>query len=198
MKYRFRLMFALPIIVACFTLAAGFFPLGMMDSSMKSSVSNSRLVVVLIAFAATAVTVAITSYILQPVERIIRELIALGEQRRVGMAIGENQNEIEALSNLYSQTLVPLKGYLTSADLLMQMSEGILGLGRHGEIVLLNTPIENLLGIRKEKYLGKNVADLFPNSTKNIEIHEMVREALQQKRIRTRDLLVSTAGGRNI
>jgi PAS domain S-box-containing protein len=198
MKYRLRLIYALPIVVACFTLAAGFFPLGLIESDMSPNLSALRLVVVLIALAATALTVAITSYILRPVERITRELKILGEEHHVGTGVPENQNEIEALSNLYSQTLVPLKGYLNSADLFMQMSEGVIGVDRHGEIVLLNAPVEHLFGIRKEKYLGKKVQDLFPDSTKNIEIHDMIREALQQWRIRTRDLVVSTAAGRDV
>jgi PAS domain S-box-containing protein len=198
MRYRFRLKFALPIVVACFTLAAGLLPLGMIESEIRSQVGSLRMVVVLMAFAATALTVAITSYILEPVQRIIRELRTLSEERHVGAAASEDQNEIETLSSLYRQTLVPLKGYLTSADLFMQMSEGIIGLDRHSEIVLLNAPVEHLFGIKKEQYLGKKVADLFPDSTKNVEIHDMISEAFQQWRILTRDLVVSTASGRNV
>ena len=63
-------------------------------------------------------------------------------------------DEITSLSNLYNQTFVPLKGYLRSADLFMQMSEGIISLNKDRSVAFLNSPIEELLDIRKEDYLG--------------------------------------------
>ncbi len=60
-RYRFRLMLGIPLVVICFTLAAGFLPLGMIESTLgryerpielKPLLMNLKVVALFLAFVA--------------------------------------------------------------------------------------------------------------------------------------------------
>ena len=169
-RYRFRLTLGIPLVVICFTLAAGFFPLGMIESTLgryerpidlKPFLTDLKVVALLIAFVATGIAVAISRHILEPVEQMIGGLRELRPDSESG-ELQTADDEITSLSNLYNQTFVPLKGYLRSADLFMQMNEGIISLNTDKTVAFLNAPVEKLLEIKREDYLGKSYTDLFP------------------------------------
>ena len=107
-------------------------------------------------------------------------------------------DEIDRLAQLYNQTFVPMKGYLTTADLFLQMSEGIVSLDAEGKIAFLNAPVERLLGIDRRKYMGHHYEEVFPNPARNGEIHELIRDVMLHGLVRTRDVLVSTPEGRDV
>jgi PAS domain S-box-containing protein len=62
----------------------------------------------------------------------------------------------------------------------------------------LNAPVERLLGIQREKYIGKHYADLFPNPARNSEVHEMIDDVIHRTTSRTRDILIWTPSGRDV
>jgi nitrogen-specific signal transduction histidine kinase len=209
-SYRFRLMIALPVMVLCFTLAAGFLPLGILSSSvndlsktmgpemtpviqnLRVHIQNLRIAVLFITLAATSLAVAIASYIVRPIEQITQEIAELTH------GISSGDNEIEALTRIYNQAVIPLRGMLSSSELLMQMSEGVIGLNRTGLIQVINNPVELLFGVDRLAYMGKSYTELFPNGTANFEIHELIREGLRAGVQHTRDVIVSTPSGRNV
>lgn len=204
-RYRFRLIIGLPLFVICFTLAAGFLPLGMFDSvqltpELRSLVLDLKFAVLIITLLAAGLAVMISVYIVRPVERIIKEMEDLGGRRDRDNPADERQmnDEIDRLSRLYNQTFVPMKGYLTTADLFLQMSEGIVSLNADGKIAFLNAPVERLLGIERARYIGRPYEDLFPNSDRNFEIHELITDVLSHGSLRTRDILVSAPSGRDV
>ncbi len=208
-RYRFRLIIGLPLVVICFTLAAGFFPLGMLDyvqltPDLRSLVLNLKLAVLLIALVAAAVSVMMTTYIVRPVERIINEIEELpGRRDRDNESDDRSEDrrmddEIDGLSKLYNNTLVPMKGYLKTADLFLQMSESIVSLNADGKIAFLNAPAARLFGIERQHYTGRHYEDIFPNSTRNFEIRDLIEEAVQSGSARSRDILVSTLSGRDM
>src|SRR5438128_11926067 len=128
-SYRFRLMLALPVMVMCFTLAARFLPLGILSSTLKdmgksADLQNLRIALLFLTLAATSLAVAIAAYIVRRIEQITQEIAELTHH---GMTGGDTSNEIEALTRIYRQAVVPLKGMLSSSELLMQMSEGVIG-----------------------------------------------------------------------
>src|SRR5579883_2964765 len=191
--YRFRLTIALPLVVVCFTLAAGFLPLGMIDYSIahvdrifevRDLVFRLKLVELVIAAAAAALSIMISNYIVRPIERLTTEIEKLGPVTEQSAGAqepeGRTDDEIDRLSKLYKQTFVPMKGYLTTADLFLQMTEGIVSLDADGKVAFLNAPIERLLGISREKYIGKHYLDLFPNPARNTEIHEMIDDVIHR------------------
>src|SRR6266850_982876 len=206
-KYRFRLRIGLPLVVICFTLAAGLFPLGMLDYNLtrvdrpielRSVIVDLRVAVLAITVVATTLAVLISLHILRPVERMIKEMEDLADKPG-GEDNGEGTgDEIDRLSRLYNQTFVPMRSYLTTADLFLQMSEGIVSVNAEGKIAFLNAPVERLLGIERQAYMGSHYQSLFPNANRNFEIHELVEDVLKNGASRTRDLLVSTPGGRDV
>ena len=204
-RYRFRLVIGLPLFVICFTLAAGIFPLGTLDSvalppEVRPLILNLKVAVLFITVVAATLAVMISRYIVNPVEKIITEIEELGgrrEREETGVDESRMDDEIDRLSKLYQQTLVPMKGYLTTADLFLQMSEGIISLNADGKIAFLNAPVERLLGIDRHQYAGGHYEDLFPNATRNFEIHELIEDVLKNGVSRTRDLLISTPAGRD-
>ena len=174
-RYRFRLMLGIPLVVICFTLAAGFLPLGMIESTLgryerpidlKPLLTDLKLVALVIAFVAAGIALAIARYILEPVEQMIGGMRELRPASESG-ELQTDDDEITSLSNLYNQTFVPLKGYLRSADLFMQMNEGIISLNADKTVAFLNAPVEQLLEIKREDYLGKSYRDLFPGAARN-------------------------------
>src|SRR5579862_2535991 len=209
--YRFRLTIALPLVVVCFTLAAGFLPLGMIDYSIahvervfevRNLVFHLKLVELGIAAAAAILSIMMSNYIVRPIEKLTKEIENLGpvnqQSGKAGEAAGRTDDEIDRLSRLYKETFVPMKGYLTTADLFLQMSEGIVSLSADGKVAFLNAPIERLLGISREKYIGKHYLDLFPNPARNSEVHEMIDDVIHRVTSRTRDILIWTPSGRDI
>jgi len=197
-------MIALPVMVMCFTLAAGFLPLGILTGAMKDLnaatdlapvLQNLRIAVLFITLAATSLAIAIASYIVRPIEQITQEIAELTHH---GLSTGDTSNEIEALSRIYNQAVIPLRSMLSSSELLMQMSEGVIGLNRAGQIQVLNNPVEVLFGIDRQAYMGRYYTELFPNGTANSEIHELIREGLRSGIQNTRDVIVSTPSGRNV
>lgn len=204
-RYRFRLIIGLPLVVICFTLAAGFLPLGMFDSvqlspDLRALVLNLKLAVLVITLVAAILAIMISFYIVRPIERITKEMEEFGERREREGTLDERQmdDEIDRLSKLYNQTFVPMKGYLTTADLFLQMSEGIVSLNADGKIAFLNAPMERLLGIERQSYVGRHYQDLFPNSGRNSEIHELIEDVISTGALRTRDVLLATPGGRDV
>lgn len=208
--YRFRLMLGLPVMVLCFTLAAGFLSIGILKSAihdveipadlaskLSGSVQNMQITVLLIALAATSLTVAIAAYIVRPIELIIRDITELAEQRDVSLLEGDTSNEIEALTRIYRQAVTPLKGMLSSSDLLMQMSEGVVGLNRAGQIQMINAPVEALFGIERRMYIGKHYSEIFPSSS-NFEVHELIQETIRTSAQTTRDIIVNAPLGRSV
>ena len=212
-KYRFRLVIGLPLVVICFTVAAGYFPIGMIDYyltrverpfELKPLLLSLKITVLVITLVATALAIMISMYIVRPVERIIQEMESLaGESENKG-SNGDDQkepqtdDEIDRLSRLYKETFVPMKGYLTTADLFLQMTEGMVSLSADGKVVFLNAQIERLLGIQRQRYIGKHYADIFPNPARNIEIHGLIEDVLHSSTPQTRDILVWTPGARDI
>ena len=205
-RYRFRLILGLPVVVACFTLAAGFLPLNILDSQialveggeeLAPLLINLKVAALFIALVASGIAFAISRYIIAPVEEIIggmRELSPNASSQDAQMA----NDEISSLSNLYNQTFVPLKGYLRSADLFMQMSEGIVSLNTDKTVAFLNSPVEQLLDIRKEDYLGKSYTELFPGSARNFQVLRVIDDALNNRSFQTRDIIISTRSGRDV
>jgi PAS domain S-box-containing protein len=209
-RYRFRLTIGLPLVVVCFTLAAGFLPLGMIDYSIthvvrvfevRNLVFHLKIVELGLAAVAAILSVMMSKYIVRPIEKLTQEMEELGPVRQnSGNAGAESQtdDEIDRLSKLYKETFVPMKGYLTTADLFLQMSEGIVSLNADGKVAFLNAPMERLLGISREKYTGKHYLDLFPNPARNLEVHEMIDDVMHRTTSRTRDILIWTASGRDV
>ena len=205
-KYRFRLILAIPIVVACFTLAAGFLPLNLIESEIASLrggeelaplLVNLKIVALFIALIASGLAFAISRYIIAPVEEIIggmRELNPNVSSQDTRM----DDDEITSLSNLYNQTFVPLKGYLRSADLFMQMSEGIISLNADKTVAFLNSPVEQLLDVRRDDYRGKSYTELFPGSARNFQVLKIIDDALAKKSFQTRDIIISTRSGRDV
>src|SRR4029079_2980890 len=125
-KYRFRLVLALPLVVVCFTLAAGFLPLGMLDvnlartksaEDLRTLILNLKIVVLLITVAAASIAVSIALYIVRPLERMIGEMSEVAGPGDNHSNDQQTNDEIDRLARLYNQTFVPMKGYLTTADL---------------------------------------------------------------------------------
>ena len=209
--YRFRLTIGLPMVIVCFTLAAGFLPLGMIDYSIahvervfevRNLVFHLKLVELVIAAAAAILSIMMARYIVRPIEKLTQEIENLGPvSAQAGGANGatsRTDDEIDRLSKLYKETFVPMKGYLTTADLFLQMSEGIVSLNADGKVAFLNAPIERLLGISREKYVGKHYLDLFPNPARNMDVHEMIDDVIHRRTARTRDVLIWTPSGRDV
>lgn len=207
-QYRFRLTIGLPLVVICFTLAAGFLPIGMFDYSLsrverpidlRPMILDLRLAVLLISLVATTLAVLISQHIARPMERMIAEMEGFtGAPERQGSTENPTGDEIDKLSKLYNQTFVPMKGQLTTSDLFLQMSEGIVSVNTDGKIVFLNAPVERLLGIERQDYTGRHYSDLFANSDRHAEIHKLIQEVLHGGTVRTRDLLLPTHAGRNV
>jgi PAS domain S-box-containing protein len=209
--YRFRLTIGLPLVVICFTLAAGFLPLGLIDYhlgkverifDLRNLVFHLKIAVLGLALLAAILSIMMSRYIVRPIESLIHEIEELAAQRKEPddnhQEIQRTDDEIDRLSKLYRETFVPMKGYLTTADLFLQMSEGIVSLNADGKIAFLNAPMERLLGIRREKYIGKHYLDLFPNPARNSEIHEIITDVIHQPASLTRDILIWTPSGRDV
>jgi hypothetical protein len=73
-------MLGIPLVVACFTLAAGFLPIGMIEAglrrtgdlaNMRPLINDLKIAVLLIAFVASATALAISRYIVGPLEQMI-------------------------------------------------------------------------------------------------------------------------------
>jgi PAS domain S-box-containing protein len=213
-KYRFRLVIGLPIVVICFTVAAGYFPIGMIDYyltrverpfELRPLLLSLKITVLGITLVATALAIMISMYIVRPVERIIQEMENLAGEAGNKTSNGDDQkeeprtdDEIDRLSRLYKETFVPMKGYLTTADLFLQMTEGMVSLNVDGKVAFLNAHMEKLLGIQRQRYIGKHYADIFPNPARNIEIHGLIEDVLHSTTPQTRDILVWTPGGRDV
>lgn len=208
-QYRFRLMVAIPLIVACFTLAAGFFPLNIIEYNigtgrvvdMPSLLRNLKVAVLLICLAAVGLAIMISRYIIRPVERMI------GGMREISLELssGEDSNtddtaddEITSLANLYNQTFVPLKGYLRSTDLFMQMSEGVVSVNADHTVAFLNSPIERLLDVKREDYLAKDYKKLFPSPARNFQVRKLIDDAITGSSFQTRNILISTRSGNDV
>ena len=205
-RYRFRLMLGIPLVVICFTLAAGFLPLGMIESTLeryerpielKPLLTNLKVVALIIAFVAAGIALAIARYILEPVEQMIGGMRELRPASQTG-ELQTADDEITSLSNLYNQTFIPLKGYLRSADLFMQMNEGIISLNADKSVAFLNAPVEKLLEIEREDYLGKSYRDLFPGAARNFQVLRLIDDALRKGSLKTRDIIISNRAGRDV
>src|SRR5438132_3467073 len=205
--YRFRLVLALPLVVVCFTLAAGFLPLGMFDvnvarakspDELRSLILNLKIVVLAITIIAAWIAVSISLYIVRPLERMIGEMSEVAGPGNNQSNERRTNDEIDRLAQLYNQTFVPMKGYLTTADLFLQMSVGIMSLDAEGKVAFLNDPVERLFAVERARYTGRNYEEIFPNSGRNNEIHELIHDVLQHGLVRTRDILVSTPSGGDV
>ena len=207
-RYRFRLRVGLPLVVICFTLAAGVLPIGILDynlarverpTDLRSLVLDLRIAVLVITVVATTLAVLISLHIVRPVERIIKEMEDLSDKPDQGNSPEDRTgDEIDRLSKLYNQTFVPMRGYLTTADLFLQMSEGVISVNADGKIAFLNAPVERLLGIERQAYIGSHYNTLFPNTTRNFEIHELIEDVLHNGTLRSREILLSTPSGRDV
>jgi PAS domain S-box-containing protein len=185
-------------------LAAGLLPLGMLPNAqitpeVRSRIVDLKVVVLLITLVATTLAILIARYITIPVEAIIKEMEELNARQDPGDSVEpRTSDEIDRLAKLYQRTFVPMKGYLTTADLFLQMTEGILSLNADGKIAFLNTPAERLFGVDRQRYAGRHYEELLPDRTRNFEIYELIDEVLKTGSPRTRDVLLSTAGGRDV
>src|SRR5437879_6554407 len=122
-RYRFRLTIGLPLVVICFTLAAGFLPLGMMDYKLgrvqrpfdlKNLIFDLRITVLGIAIVAAVLSVMMSRYIVRPIEKLIEEMEEMAGHKRNGSNKDSPEHvttndEIDRLSKLYTETFVPMK-----------------------------------------------------------------------------------------
>ncbi len=76
-------MLGIPLVVACFTLAAGFLPIGMIEAGivridspddLRPLIMTLKVAVLLIALVASATALAISRYIVGPLEQMIGEI----------------------------------------------------------------------------------------------------------------------------
>src|SRR5690242_20275400 len=96
-SYRFRLTIGLPLVVICFTLAAGFLPLDSMDYSLRhmeraydlaGSIFPLKLAVLGIAAVAGVLSILMAKYIVRPIENMTGEMERLASAQ--GRPIGSN------------------------------------------------------------------------------------------------------------
>ena len=82
-RYRLRLTIGLPLVVICFTLAAGFLPLGMVDYNLgrverpfdlKSLILDLKVTVLGITVVAAVLSMLMSGYIVRPIEKFIDEM----------------------------------------------------------------------------------------------------------------------------
>src|SRR5438105_11133357 len=90
-RYRFRLTIGLPLVIICFTLAAGFLPLGMIDYNLgrverpfelRNLIFDLRIAVLGIAVVAGVLSVMMSTYIVRPIENLMNEMEALAASKR--------------------------------------------------------------------------------------------------------------------
>ena len=202
-------MLAIPLVVAGFTLAAGFFPLNMIEYNigtgrvvdMPALLRDLKVIVLLICLVAVGLAVMISRYILGPVERMIGGMREISEELESSENRGTDrtaEDEITSLSNLYNQTFVPLKGYLRSTDLFMQMSEGVVSVNADHTVAFLNGPIERLLDIKREDYLAKDYKNLFPSPARNFQVRKLIDDAITRSSFGARNILISTRSGNDV
>src|SRR5437867_13263981 len=81
--YRFRLTIGLPLVVICFTLAAGFLPLGLMDYNIRhidrpydlsGTIFPLKVAVLGIAAVAAVLSILMARYIVRPIEKLTQEM----------------------------------------------------------------------------------------------------------------------------
>jgi PAS domain S-box-containing protein len=165
---------------------------------LSSLLLRLKIAVLVITVMAASIGVALSRHIVGPLENMISEMEAVADRGGPHVDAGKTDDEIDRLAKLYNQTFVPIKGYLNTADLFLQMSEGVISLNAEGKIAFLNAPIERLLAVDRLRYVGRHYLDLFPKGTRNAGVHDLVENALHNSVTRTRDLLVSTAAGRDV
>src|SRR5438876_9157328 len=149
---------------------------------LRELVFNLKIAVLVLAAAAAAISIMMSKYIVRPIEKLAQDMEQLGgrtaDENSGIKPEGRTNDEIDRLSRLYKETFVPMKGYLTTADLFLQMTEGMVSLNADGKVAFLNAHMEKLLGIQRQRYIGKHYADIFPNPARNIEIHGLIEDVM--------------------
>src|SRR2546428_2557210 len=96
--YRFRLTIGLPLIVICFTLAAGFLPLGLIDYDIRhigrvydlsGTIFPLKVAVLGIAAVAAVLSILMAKYIVRPIEKLTQEMERMAASQ--GNPVGGNR-----------------------------------------------------------------------------------------------------------
>ena len=126
-RYKFRLVIALPLFVICFTLAAGFYPLGKLDAmplsfEVHSAILSLKVAVLFISVVAAMLAVMISRYIVKPIETIIKQMEELSVQPEREAAGEQRQAEpdpyVAFLARLHEVTA---DASLTAADIAVRL-----------------------------------------------------------------------------
>jgi len=111
----------------------------------------------------------------------LNQELPLYEQKEINQ-LAQNINDLVRQQKKVLAQITAEKNRIQT--ILNSMMEGVIALDNQGNILLLNSAVENFLGIAQETYLGKNILHLI----RNYDLERAVKQALKSEKSITQEL----------
>jgi two-component system phosphate regulon sensor histidine kinase PhoR len=105
----------------------------------------------------------------------LNQELPLYEQKEVSQ-LAQNINDLVRQQKKILAQITAEKNRMQT--ILNSMTEGVVALDNQGNVLLLNSAVENFLGVTREAYLGKNILNLI----RNYDLERAVKQALKSER----------------
>jgi len=111
----------------------------------------------------------------------LNQELPLYEQKEISQ-LAQNINDLVRQQKKVLAQITAEKNRIQT--ILNSMMEGVIALDKQGNILLLNSAVENFLGIAQEAYLGKNILSLI----RNYDLERAVKRVLKSEKPITQEL----------
>lgn len=182
---RVRLMLAIPLVFALFTIASGWLALNLSKYFFLSPARFSYregeatmwvLMAILLMTALAAFSGAILAhYISKPLKKVSSRIETLLSGRLL-----KAPDELALLSTAMDEVFTSLDRYIKEGKLMEALPEGVVTLDRHGMVIHVNKTAQRVLGVSSEEAEGKHIVYTFGDSQGNKIFLNLINNALQK------------------
>ncbi len=186
-RVRFRITYAIPLVLLSFTLASGFMvfylltPFAAFNAPRHFLGIQSKVFLLVLAMGLTAMFsgILLALEIIRPMKAMITTMNALDAARDPQEKLAEAESEVHVLTQTFHRFLSSLNRYITDTAILENIPQGVITLDREGRVASINRIAADILRVDHQAVIKTHYKSLIPSSLENISCLRAFEDALQ-------------------
>lgn len=186
-RVRFRITYAIPLVLVSFTLASGFMvfylltPFAAFNAPRHSLGIQSKVFLLILAMGLTALFsgILLALEIIRPIKAVVTTMNALAAARDPQEKLTETESEVHLLTQTFHRFLGSLNKYITDTAILENIPQGVITLDREGRVVSMNRIAADIFRVNHQTVIQGHYKSLLPSSIENVACLRAFEDALQ-------------------
>lgn len=189
-RVRFRLIVAIPLVLASFTLASGLIvfylltPFATPHTPRHFSDIQVKIFLLVLALSliATLCGILLAHAIVRPIEAMLLSMNTLDIARGPQENLAEAESEVHLLTQTFYRLLTSLNRHITDTVILENIPQGTITLDEVGNVTSINRIAAEILRVDCQAVIQTNYKSLIPSSIENVSFFRAFEDVLQGRR----------------